>query len=292
MASANNRARIEQKLMRVAGAMMLVSGVFHIIVWSVVGGSMSGDVSWRKPILFGFSTGATMVSLAWVLGKIGRRRGDFVLFSLFSVAMLLEVGLITFQQWRGVASHFNRSTPVDAMVLAWIEALIVFATIVIAEVTRRTFQEVSAGAELVLAIRAGMVLLLFACLLGFVLVGYGNYRMGMEKAPGIYGNAGVMKFPHGMPIHAIQYLPITAWIFRKIGASEQQSLNAVKVMLKSVLAFTLFSMLQTFTGRARFEPWWLSAVVLIAAFGFFAELLTLCVMQLTKRLATGLGRSV
>ena len=232
-----------------------------------------------------------MVSLGWVIGKIKRRRGDLVLFSLFSVAMILEVGLITFQQWRGVASHFNRSTPFDATVLAWIEGLIVFATIVIAEVTRRSFQEVMAGDDFVLAIRGGMVLLLFACLLGFVLVGYGNYRISRGQDPGIYGNAGVMKFPHGMPIHAIQYLPITAWIFRRIGVSEQRCRHAVKVMLKLVLALTLFSMLQTFTGRARFEMSWLSAVVLLAAFGFFAQLLTLCVMQVTDRLATLLSRS-
>lgn len=100
-----------------------------------------------------------------------------------------------------------------------------------------------------------------------------------------------MKFPHGMPIHAIQYLPITAWIFRKLGASEQQRLVAVKVMLKSVIAFTLFSMLQTFTGRGRFEWWWLSAVVLIVALGFFTQLLTLCGVQVTERLSTGLSRS-
>lgn len=183
MSSASDGARAEQKLMFIVGAVLLVSGVFHLLVWTVLGGSMSGDVSWRKPILFGFSAGATMVSLGWMVGKIRRRWGDFVLFMLFSFAMLLEVGLITLQQWRGVGSHFNSSTPFDATVLAWIEGLIVFATIVIADVTRRSFREVSAGPDLVLAIRGGMVLLLFACLLGFVLVGYGNHRVMQGRPP-------------------------------------------------------------------------------------------------------------
>ena len=82
MFSASDQARSELKLMFVVGALLLASGLFHLLVWAVLGGSMAGDVSWRKPILFGFSTGATMVSLGWVLGKMRQRRGDFVLFSV------------------------------------------------------------------------------------------------------------------------------------------------------------------------------------------------------------------
>jgi hypothetical protein len=275
------RARIEQWIMFAVAGVLLASGVGHLLFWLVAGGSLSGDVSLRKPILFGFSAGVTMLSLGWVVGKLRKRRSDSVMLSLFSVAMLLEVSLITLQQWRGVSSHFNRSTTFDASILSWIEGLIVFATIVIAELTRRSFQRLSTSVEMVVAIRGGMVLLLFACLLGFVHDAYGNQRVTVGQDPVIFGNAGVMKFPHGIPLHAIQFLPLTAWIFRRLRAAKSQRLKAVQLALSSVTVFTLYSMVQTFTGRARFEFWWFSAVLLSAAVALFALRLTSFILQLT-----------
>ena len=58
------------------GVVLVASGVFHVVIAILDGGSWSGDISWRKPILFGFSAGATMISLGWVAGKVRPRRGD------------------------------------------------------------------------------------------------------------------------------------------------------------------------------------------------------------------------
>jgi hypothetical protein len=64
-------------------------------VWLIDGGSLSGPISWRKPILFGFSAGVTVLSMGWGVGKMTRWLMDFPLLALFSAAMLVEVGLIT-----------------------------------------------------------------------------------------------------------------------------------------------------------------------------------------------------
>ena len=253
-----------------AGGVLIASGIFHIFVWLVVGGSLSGDISWRKPILFGVSAGVTLLSLSWVANKLPRRRRDPISLGALGLAMLVEVGLITIQQWRGVASHFNRSTSFDATVLLGIEILIILVTLVILDLTIRCFGRIDAHADNRLAIRGGMALMAFACLLGFVLVGYGNRQQTLGQPPGIYGDAGVMKFPHGMPIHAIQYLPMIAWSLKRLGANERQRHQAVGWTLASVIAFTLFSLLQTFTGRARFDIWWLSGLSLIASFVFLS----------------------
>jgi hypothetical protein len=170
--------------------------------------------------------------------------------------------LITLQQWRGVASHFNRATPFDATVLAWIECLIVFATIVILDMTQRCFRPLPTSRDMTLAIRGGMGLLLFSCLLGFVLVAYGDYRVATGRPPEVFGSAGVMKFPHGMPMHAIQFLPVMSWLLRTLGAREPQRLRAIAFAVGSMVGFTVFSLLQTFTGRARFDVWWVSDLVL------------------------------
>lgn len=260
--------RIEQLSMYVVGALLLWSGVMHTLVWLSLGGSLEGDVSWRKPILFGFSTGATMLSLGWVTGKLKRRKGDVFLLNAFSIAMLIEVLLITLQQWRGVPSHFNRSTPLDATILFWIEALIVFATIVIADLTWRCFGKLADSAEMRLSIRSGMSMLLFACLLGFLIVAIGNQQSQLGRDPGVFGPAGVMKFPHGMPIHAIQYFPLLVWSLRKLHVANASQLKAVQFAVASVSTFTLYSLLQTFTGRARFDVTLLSGAILAASVAF------------------------
>ena len=265
MPAVATRVRWEQQVACTAGALLLASGFFHIGVWIVDGGSLSGPVSWRKPILFGFSAGVTMLSLAWLLGKVPRHRGDSIIFCAFSAAMLTEVGLITLQQWRGVASHFNRSTPLDSTILTLIEWLIIFATLVIAEMTRRCFGKLAAPRDMAIAIRGGMILLLFGCLLGFVLVAHGNLQQAAGRDPAIYGKAGIMKFPHGMPLHAIQLLPMAAWLLRKLGAPELTRKKSVATALAAVIAFTIYSLLQTFTGRPRFDAWWLSSILLMVA---------------------------
>jgi hypothetical protein len=266
------------------GGILVASGILHVLVWLADGGSLSGPVSWRKPILFGFSAGVTVLSIGWLVGKLRRRKGDFWLLTAFGVAMLVEVGLITLQQWRGVPSHFNRSTPFDANVLLLIESLIVFVTIVIADLTWRCFRPLATQTDMTLAIRGGMALLLFSCLLGFVLVAHGSHQVTLGRPPEIFGAAGVMKFPHGTPMHAIQFLPMLTWVLRKVRVEEGRRIQAVAGALASVLLFTAYSMLQTFTGRARFDLWWLSAVLLVASAIFLLVPTCLSVRQAVRRL--------
>jgi hypothetical protein len=56
-----------------AGVLLLASGLFHTLVFLVDGGGWDGPLSWRKPILFGFSFGITVLSLGWVLSFLPRR---------------------------------------------------------------------------------------------------------------------------------------------------------------------------------------------------------------------------
>ena len=92
------------------GILLVLSGIFHLFVWMVLGGGWEGSISWRKPILFGISTGLTALSLGWIYSKMEVRKWDRVVCGVFCVAILAEVGLISLQQWRGVPSHFNQTT--------------------------------------------------------------------------------------------------------------------------------------------------------------------------------------
>lgn len=281
--AASSRWHLEQRILYVAGGVLIASGAVHVLVWLTEGGSLEGPVSWRKPILFGFSAGVTLLSLGWLFGAIRRRAGDTIVSGTLALAMLVEVGLITLQQWRGVPSHFNRGTELDSSILNGIEALILLVTVVIADLTWRSFRPLRASADVALAIRGGMLLLLLSCLLGFVLVGWGNHQMASGRPPETFGSAGVMKFPHGVPMHAIQALPILAWLLCKTGVPEPQRTTAVAYTIGSTVAFTAYSLLQTFSGRARFEPWWLSMSVLIASGGLLMVPVYIAVRGVIRR---------
>ena len=256
---------LAQRVAYSVALILVVSGLVHTGIWVVDGGPWEGPLSWRKPILFGFSAGATVFSIGWVASKLPARFGDVWLVSIFAVAMLAEVSLITLQTWRGVPSHFNSSTHIDRMFLGWIEGLIVFATVVICYLTVRCLGSLNAPADMKLAIRGGMLLLVFACVFGMYMVSYGNSRVAVDQAPGIYGQSGVMKFPHGMPIHAIQFLPLLVWLLKIRGTTEVHRVRSVLFAIASTTAFTWFSLLQTLGGRSRFDISNVSGIVLLVS---------------------------
>lgn len=97
----------------IVGTALMVSGLVHLGVFFVDGGSWKGPVSWRKPVTFGLSFGITTVTLAWITGFFPYRRLLVLATVTVAVTSALEVFFVTLQKWRGVPSHFNDSTPFD-----------------------------------------------------------------------------------------------------------------------------------------------------------------------------------
>ncbi len=110
-------------------AVLLASGLLHLVLWLGSGQAWEGSVSLRKPALFGISGGLTVWSLAWVIANLPARRHDAWLTRALSWALLVEVSLITLQYWRGVASHFNHTTTLDGIIERTMLVLILLATV-------------------------------------------------------------------------------------------------------------------------------------------------------------------
>ncbi|MEM1060392.1 MAG: hypothetical protein AAGK14_14205 [Verrucomicrobiota bacterium] len=251
------------------GAALVASGLFHLGVWAIDGGDWEGPLAWRKPILFGLSTGVTCWSMAWV-AQLRQRRWADALAGIFGVCALVEVAIITLQTWRGRASHFNTATPFDAGAYYVMEALILAITLIILVFTVAVFVRAPTAVSppMRAAVRAGLAFLAFACLFGIFMVVYGTQRVEAGADPGVYGEAGVLKFVHGMPIHAIQLLPIAAWLFARTGWSPLRQRAAVHVMVWGTSLTLLFAGLQTGLGRARFDLTALSASVGLLGLAF------------------------
>ena len=243
------------------GLVLVVSGLVHAVIWGIGGGPWEGPVTWRKPILFGISGGLTSLSCGWVWASLPERRGDRWLAATAAWALLVEVFLIDLQKWRGVASHFNRATPLDSFLYDAMGVLILFVTAVIVDLTVRLCRSTTAmPPDMLLAARAGMVFLVISCGLGIWVSVNGDMRMADGLEPEQYGVAGVPKFPHGAVIHAIQWLPAVAWAARRAGLAVAGRRWLVVAATVATAALLVFSLVQTLTGHARFDiAWWWAA---------------------------------
>jgi hypothetical protein len=250
----------------VLGLVMVVSGLAHLPVWAVLGGPWEGPVTWRKPILFGISGGLTALSLGWVWSFLPRRRGDVLLATATAWALTVEVGLIDLQRWRGVGSHFNRDTPLDSFLFDAMGVLIVAVTLVIADLTLRLcLRRPPLAADMLLAARAGMFLLLVSCVLGIWVGMHGEARLQVGLDPTRLGAAGVPKFPHGVVIHAVQWLPALAWALRRGGLGEQARVRLVAAAAIGSTLLLVYAGAQTALGRGRFDVTPATATLLAAA---------------------------
>ncbi|WP_067138038.1 hypothetical protein [Microtetraspora malaysiensis] len=111
--------RLHRPLLLCAAGMAVLAVVSGIGMM-VDGRTLLGEPVWFKPFKFAVSFGLYAATLAWMLGRLQRWRRT--LWWLATVAVLgfltPEIAVITFQAVRGVRSHFNFSTPLDATLFA------------------------------------------------------------------------------------------------------------------------------------------------------------------------------
>ena len=271
-----------QKFAYVVGALLILSAVFHTGVLVVTGGSIEGDVSWRKPILFGEAFGLTSLSVAWFMTFLPKKRvrGWLSLGSL-GVANFIEVFWVSLQQWRGVPSHFNFSTPFDAALFNANGVMIGFTVTVITIVAIWTLFSLQAPLSLAWAIRASMVLLVVAQIFGILILlngipkaidfQTGEFIRGGTRSAHILGEAGDMKVPHALTLHGAQVLPVLAWLLLFTTWSESRRTRAVMLATGGYTGLVAISAFQTFSGLAPFDLSLVAALLLgISAIGLIS----------------------
>jgi len=230
----------------------MLIGLAHLVMQANYPRDWGSPIAWRKPILFGLSTGGTLLSLAWVISK-SPPRGRWLPWTLAG-ASVIEVLIITVQTWRSVPAHFNQGEALDQALGSAVDLLLVLLSAAIFVVWLRTFKESAADADYTKTIRWGMSFLVLSCGFGFALVAYGKARLGAGHAPDIIGDAGVPKFVHGIVVHALQVLPAWVGVLRLMGVDMTRRLNSLRYAVLGFSLLACYALWQTLNGYARFHP--------------------------------------
>ena len=254
---------------------------------------ITGSPAWLKPTKFAISIATYCLTLAWIFAAVAepsrllRGAGRVI-----AAALGIEMVIIAGQAARGTTSHFNVATPLDAGLFAamglGILALLGASAVVAVGLARATFADRAWG----LALKLGMlVTVVGATTGGFMLrptpaqaaaqaAGVpqtnGAHTVGaLDGGPGLpvvgwSREHGDLRAPHFVGLHAVQAVPILAWLaFLGLKPrSERSRIALVALIALSYSALIVLLMVQALAGR----PVLASDPVSLAGFAAWAGL--------------------
>lgn len=200
---------------------------------------ITGAPAWLKPAKFGISTAIYCVTLAWLYRYLDVWP-KFLRFAAWTISLIfiLEVAIIDLQAYRGTTSHFNQSTPLDRTLFlimgAGIGVLLVLTSVIAIALFKQKFDNPAWG----WALRLGMLISVLGSATGGLMLApnssqldalrhhervtaVGAHTVGApDGGPGLPGvgwstGHGDLRIPHFFGLHAIQIIPIFAWIFAR-----------------------------------------------------------------------------
>lgn len=277
-----------------AGLGMIVVLAASLAAMAVDPRVITGAPAWLKPAKFAISTAIYALTLAWLFTYLpGRTRLTRRVGWGTALVLVLEVALIDVQAARGVTSHFNVATPIDAVLFAAMGGAIALVWGLAIALTVALFKQTFEDPAMGWAIRLGMLLTVLGSGMGalmtrptpdqlaaaratHVMPVSGAHTVGAaDGGPGLPGTGwsrahGDLRVPHFIGTHAVQILPLFALLVgRRVGSARRRR-RAVLVAAASYA--TLFGLLlaQALGGESVIAPGpatlaalaaWLSATV-------------------------------
>lgn len=246
------------RVLYVGAGFWLLSAAFHLGALVLDGWSWSGAVSFRKPLVFSLSVGLLLATVGWVLDRLpDRPRLATALAWTFLVSSTIEVGLIGMQTWRGRASHFNVLEAGDAAVFVamgvsvGVMSLCLVATLVWSIIERPVDPLVR------LAVVGGLVLVTTGLGIGQWIVQLGTeYVAANGTVPDtvVYGEEGVVKFPHAVAFHGIQVFILSAMMLNRGVHGDRVRRRLMRLVFWSYSAVLAFASVQTVVGQSPLDP--------------------------------------
>jgi hypothetical protein len=226
----------------------------HAALFVILDRAWEDPLSFRKATLFGLSTGLTLWSCLWASTRMSGSKYDKILRNTLCGSLVLEVFLITLQTWRGELSHFNHIGVVNGLIELSMLVLITLAVVAMFVLTYRAWRPASlvgSSISIAWAIRWGLLLLSVSALVGYGITWVGQEQMVRGLSPTHFKVRGVLKFPHGAALHAIQTLAVVAWFTDRMRI--KNSVRIIHCLAAAHGCWLGYALYQTFAGLDRFE---------------------------------------
>lgn len=222
----------------VSAAAMGVLAVVCLVGLAIDPRELLGAPVWVKPLKFCLSAALYVLALAVLLRPLGRSRLATAVGYGVGGILVAEVVLIAMQAARGVASHFNVSTPFDSMVFSamgamiaglWVLTLVAAVALLRTPQPDRTWKTATAWA-LVIALAGGAVGYLMTMPTPEQVAGFatapplvvGAHTVGArDGGPGLpfvgwSTTGGDLRVPHFWGLHGLQALPLLALALSRV----------------------------------------------------------------------------
>lgn len=184
---------------------------------------VNGANAWHKPIKFALSIGVYAWSMGWLLYHLEAQSTVDILSWLIVILLGFEIVYISIQAGRGMASHFNLSSPAYAALYNLMAAAATGVSLLTLYAAILFFRGDFSSLEpsYLWGIRLGMILFVVFSLEGFVMGSRLNHTIG-----GLDGGTslpflnwsllhGDPRVPHFVGMHALQILPLFGWALGK-----------------------------------------------------------------------------
>ena len=233
---------------------------------------ITGAPAWLKPAKFAISTAIYALTLAWIFTYLTDwPRLKSITGGATAAILVIEVAIIYLQAARGKASHFNAGTVLDGVLFALMGVgimLVLAASIAVAWVL---FQQPFSDPAMGWALRMGVLITVLGSATGGLMVRptqaqleqaritrtmpvAGAHTVGApDGGPGLPGTGwsrehGDLRVPHFIGLHAMQILPLFAWLMGR----NRPSLVLVAGVAYAALYVIL--LVQALNGRPLFGP--------------------------------------
>ncbi|MFD2564503.1 hypothetical protein [Aquimarina rubra] len=214
--------------------------------------TLSGVSVWIKPLKFSISIAIYTLTVGYLttIYPYSKRKKN-ILNNIVAWTLLLELGIIFYQASRGVPSHYNESTPFDAILFlgmgffiginVLIMVLFIFDTIRLKLKTTKSIQY---------ALLMGWLIVFFGSWVGGEMITQMSHNVGSanggEGLPLVNWStiSGDLRVAHFFGLHGIQIIPLFAlWVSKKWKVSNRNQIFIVVffgLLYASWIGFTFY----------------------------------------------------
>ncbi len=206
---------------------------------------------WIKPMKFAISITIYVWTVAWMLEYLPRPQ-RWIEWGT-AAAMIVEIVCIAGQAARGTTSHFNQTTPFDAVVFAVMGIAIAFNIVLAVRILWLFRGPVAMPPAMVWGVRLGLALFLAGSADGVAMIAHGAHTVGLaDGGPGLpmvgwSTVGGDLRIAHFLGLHGMQLLPLAGWYFDRQWPG--RAVTAVFALFAGWLAIFAIALAQAASGH-------------------------------------------